>query len=116
MLAIKVDELHSTVVGAEDIDALCSENKVLHARISNVEDVRAQVVLQLTKSQMIQRMCANAQRKAELKLNVLEDMAYAKQKELIEVLTNLSKAKELLAKLDAPSYVGTRGSVETQEP
>ncbi|KAL2549857.1 hypothetical protein Fot_11387 [Forsythia ovata] len=41
----------------------------------------------------------NAQMKAELKLKVFEDMAYAKNKELTEVLTELSKAKELLAKL-----------------
>ncbi|KAL2549852.1 hypothetical protein Fot_11382 [Forsythia ovata] len=41
----------------------------------------------------------NAQKKAELKLKVFEDMAYAKNKELTQVLTELSKAKELLAKL-----------------
>ncbi|KAL2478894.1 hypothetical protein Fot_47908 [Forsythia ovata] len=80
MLTMKVDELRSTVVGAEDIDALSSENKVLHARLEIIEDARAQAVFQLTKSQTIQRMCADAQRKAELKLKVFEDMAYAKHK------------------------------------
>ncbi|KAL2494029.1 hypothetical protein Fot_37786 [Forsythia ovata] len=116
MLAMKVGELCSTVVGAEDIDYLRSENKVFRTRLTIVEDARAQAVFQLTKSQTIQRMCANAQRKAELKLKVFKDMAYAKHKELTEVLTELSKTKELLAKLGAPGHSDPRGLVETQEP
>ncbi|KAL2508896.1 hypothetical protein Fot_32543 [Forsythia ovata] len=51
MLAMKVDELRSTVVGAWDIDALRSKNKVFRARLSIAEDAMAQAVLQLTKSQ-----------------------------------------------------------------
>ncbi|KAL2559719.1 hypothetical protein Fot_04458 [Forsythia ovata] len=89
--------------------------KVLHARLAIVKDARAQALFQLTKSQTIQRMCADAQRKAKLKLKVFEDMAYAKHKELNEVLTKLSKAKELLAKLGAPGHADLRRSVETQE-
>ncbi|KAL2520444.1 Uncharacterized protein Fot_24367 [Forsythia ovata] len=91
MLAMKVDELRSTIVGAKDIDALRSKNKVLRARLAIVEDARAQAVFQLTKSQMIQRMCADAKRKAELKLKVFEDMTYAKHKELAEILTGASR-------------------------
>ncbi|KAL2553251.1 hypothetical protein Fot_06870 [Forsythia ovata] len=107
---MKVGEMHSTVVGAEEIDALCSKNMVLHARLTIVEDARAQAVFQLTKSQTFQMMCADAHRKAELKLKIFEDMAYAKHKELTEVLTKLSRAKELLAKLEAPGHLDPRGS------
>ncbi|KAL2489090.1 hypothetical protein Fot_42382 [Forsythia ovata] len=49
-------------------------------------------------------MCTDAQRKAELKLKVFEDMAYAKHKELTDVLTELWKAKEFLAKLGASGH------------
>ncbi|KAL2529734.1 hypothetical protein Fot_22335 [Forsythia ovata] len=115
MLAMKLDELRSTVVGIEDIDALCSKNKVIRARLAIVEDARAQAVFQLTKSQTIEMMCADAQRKGELKLKVFKDMTYAKHKELTEVLIELSKANELLAKLGVPSHADSRGSVETHE-
>ncbi|KAL2489089.1 hypothetical protein Fot_42381 [Forsythia ovata] len=50
MLAMKVDELRSMVVGTDDIDDLRSENNVLRARLVIFEDARAQAVFQLTKS------------------------------------------------------------------
>ncbi|KAL2538811.1 hypothetical protein Fot_20202 [Forsythia ovata] len=93
------DENLSTIVDAEDIKALRSENKFLRARLAIVEDTRAQAVFKVTKSEMIQRMCAQAQKKAELKLKVCEDMVHAKHKQLIEALAELSKAKDLLANL-----------------
>ncbi|KAL2553305.1 hypothetical protein Fot_06924 [Forsythia ovata] len=107
---MKVDEMCSMVMGAEDIDALRSKNMVLRPRLTIVEDATAQAVFQLTKFQTIQMMCADGQRKAELKLKIFEDMACAKHKDLTEVLTELSRAKELLAKLEAPGHLDPRGS------
>ncbi|KAL2551960.1 hypothetical protein Fot_05579 [Forsythia ovata] len=40
VLAMKIDELHSTVVGAEVIDELRSENKILHSRLAVSENAR----------------------------------------------------------------------------
>ncbi|KAL2509911.1 hypothetical protein Fot_33558 [Forsythia ovata] len=104
VFVMKVDELRSMVVGAKDIDVLYSENKIFCTRLAIVEDARAQAVFKVTKSETIQRMCAQAQKKAELKLKVCEDTIHPKHKELTEALAELSKAKDLLADLGAPGY------------
>ncbi|KAL2501524.1 hypothetical protein Fot_35372 [Forsythia ovata] len=41
VLAMKIDELRSTVVGAEDIDELRSKNKIFHLRLAVFEDAKA---------------------------------------------------------------------------
>ncbi|KAL2513093.1 hypothetical protein Adt_18693 [Abeliophyllum distichum] len=41
VFTIKADELPSKVAGVEDIDALCSENKALHTRLSISKEARA---------------------------------------------------------------------------
>ncbi|KAL2545654.1 hypothetical protein Fot_14887 [Forsythia ovata] len=104
VLAMKVDELRSMVTSAKDIDALRSKNKVIRTRLAIVEDARAQAVFKITKFEMIQRTRINAKKQAELKLKVCEDMAHAKHKELTESLAELSKAKDLLAKLGLSGY------------
>ncbi|KAL2508551.1 Uncharacterized protein Fot_32198 [Forsythia ovata] len=66
VFAMKVNELCLTIVGAEDINALRSENNSLCARLAIVEDAREQAVFKVTKLETIQRVCARAQKKAEL--------------------------------------------------
>ncbi|KAL2501189.1 hypothetical protein Fot_35037 [Forsythia ovata] len=58
VLAMKVDELHSTVAGADDIDAMRLENQVLHSELAFFEDSRARATYDVTKSETIQRTCA----------------------------------------------------------
>ncbi|KAL2501529.1 hypothetical protein Fot_35377 [Forsythia ovata] len=41
VLAMKIDELRSTVVGAEDIDELRSKNKIFRLRLAVFEDAKA---------------------------------------------------------------------------
>ncbi|KAL2520673.1 hypothetical protein Fot_24596 [Forsythia ovata] len=86
MLAMKVDKLCLMVVGAGDIDALRLENKALCARLAILEDDRAQAMFKVTKARTIQKMCAQAQKKAELQLKVCEEMVHAQHKELTEAL------------------------------
>ncbi|KAL2529371.1 hypothetical protein Fot_21972 [Forsythia ovata] len=45
----------------------------------------------------------NAQRRAEEKFIVYEEMAFAKHKQLAEAMAKLAKAKEQLARLEAPT-------------
>ncbi|KAL2508531.1 hypothetical protein Fot_32178 [Forsythia ovata] len=81
---MKVDELRSLVTGAEDIDELRSENKIVHSRLAIYEDARAQVEFKIIKSKIIQRLSISARKQAELKLKVCEDMACTKHKQLTE--------------------------------
>ncbi|KAL2542242.1 hypothetical protein Adt_03220 [Abeliophyllum distichum] len=41
VFVMRVDELRSKMVGAEDIDVLCSENKALYTRLAISEEARA---------------------------------------------------------------------------
>ncbi|KAL2489759.1 Uncharacterized protein Fot_43051 [Forsythia ovata] len=104
VLAMKVDELRSMVGGDEDVDALRLENKDLREQLAFFEDARARAIYDITKAKTIQRACVQAQKTAELQLRSCQNMIHAKDKELIEVLTELSKAKGLLANLGVPGY------------
>ncbi|KAL2545033.1 Uncharacterized protein Fot_14266 [Forsythia ovata] len=66
VLAMKVDELRSTVGGDEDVNALHSENKDLRERLAFSEDARARAIYDVTKAKRIQSVCVQAQKKAEL--------------------------------------------------
>ncbi|KAL2495466.1 hypothetical protein Fot_39223 [Forsythia ovata] len=89
VLAMKVDELHSTVRRGKNIDVFCSENKALHAQLAFFEDARAQAVYDITKARMIQRVCVQAQKRADSQLQACQNMIHTKDKELIEVLVEL---------------------------
>ncbi|KAL2529227.1 hypothetical protein Fot_21828 [Forsythia ovata] len=102
VLAMKVDELRSTVVGAEDIVALCLENQTLRSELAVSEDARARAIYNITKSGTIEKTCVQAQRKTELQLRACQNMVYAKDKELTEALEELSKGNDLLANLGVP--------------
>ncbi|KAL2538677.1 hypothetical protein Fot_20068 [Forsythia ovata] len=110
---MKVDELHSKVVGAKDIDALFSKNKALCVQLTVAEDPRARAVYDVTKSGMIQMMCAQSQKKAESQLRSCQNMVHVKDKELTEALAELSKAKDLLANLGVPGYVDPKDPAGT---
>ncbi|KAL2549920.1 hypothetical protein Fot_11450 [Forsythia ovata] len=112
VLAIKVDELCSVATGSKDIDELRSENKIFRSRLAVSKNARAQAEFEITKSETLQRLSVNAQKQAELKLKVCKDIDYAKHKELIEALTELSKAKKLLAKLGASGFADPKGLPE----
>ncbi|KAL2538191.1 hypothetical protein Fot_19582 [Forsythia ovata] len=60
IFAMKIDELHSKVEGAKDIDALHLENKALRAQLLVIEDVRARAIYDITKSGTIQSICVQA--------------------------------------------------------
>ncbi|KAL2514454.1 hypothetical protein Fot_28425 [Forsythia ovata] len=113
VLAMKIDGLHSKVVGAKNIEDLRTENNVLYLELVIFKDARAKAEYKVTKAEMLQQLSFKAQKQAELKLNVCEDMAHAKHKELTKALGELSKANELLAKLGASGYSYPKGSAET---
>ncbi|KAL2550431.1 Uncharacterized protein Fot_11961 [Forsythia ovata] len=54
------------------------------------------------KARTIQKACVKAQKTAESQLKSCQNAIYAKDKELTEVLSELSKAQGLLAKLGVP--------------
>ncbi|KAL2521068.1 hypothetical protein Fot_24991 [Forsythia ovata] len=60
VLAIKVDEQRSTIVGVEDINAMRLENQTLRLELTDFEDARARATYDVTKSGTIQRACAQA--------------------------------------------------------
>ncbi|KAL2479130.1 hypothetical protein Fot_48144 [Forsythia ovata] len=111
----KIDELHSTVVGVEDIDKLRSENKILRSRPAVSEDVSGKAEYKINMTEAIQKSSLKARKRAVLKLKVCEDMAHAKHKELMKALVELSTAKELLAKQGVPGYVNPKCSIEMYE-
>ncbi|KAL2549797.1 hypothetical protein Fot_11327 [Forsythia ovata] len=93
MLAMKIDELYSTVSGTEDIDELRSKNKILRSRLAVFKDASAKADYTISMAETLQKLSVKAQKQAELKLKVYEDMAHVKHKELTEALSELSKAK-----------------------
>ncbi|KAL2552723.1 hypothetical protein Fot_06342 [Forsythia ovata] len=58
VLVMKVDKLHSTVVGVEDINTLYLENQILRLEFTVFENARARAVYDITKYGTIQMMCA----------------------------------------------------------
>ncbi|KAL2519799.1 hypothetical protein Fot_23722 [Forsythia ovata] len=54
VLAMKIDELHSTVVGVEDIDELRSKNKILCSKLVVFEDARTKVEYKISMAETIQ--------------------------------------------------------------
>ncbi|KAL2508676.1 hypothetical protein Fot_32323 [Forsythia ovata] len=110
---MKVDELRSKVVGVEDIDALRSENKAIRAYLAITEDARARAVYDVTKSGMVQRMCAQAHKNAKSQLRACQNMVHGKDKEMTGALVELSKAKDLLANLGVPSYADPKDPART---
>ncbi|KAL2520058.1 hypothetical protein Fot_23981 [Forsythia ovata] len=104
MLEMKVDELHSAIGEDEDVEAMRAENKHLRARLVFSEDARTRATYDVTKAQTIQKACVDARKKVESQLKSCQSMIYVKDKELTEALSELAKAKGLLAKLGAPGY------------
>ncbi|KAL2518845.1 hypothetical protein Adt_15092 [Abeliophyllum distichum] len=72
----------SKAVGSEDTNELRSENKILYLKLEFVEEARQPVEYKMMKAEMMQNVCNEARRRAELTLKVYEDMTYAKHKEL----------------------------------
>ncbi|KAL2545786.1 hypothetical protein Fot_15019 [Forsythia ovata] len=50
VLEMNVDDLRSTVAGANDIDAMRLENQIIHSELAIFEDVRARAMYDVTKS------------------------------------------------------------------
>ncbi|KAL2520052.1 hypothetical protein Fot_23975 [Forsythia ovata] len=92
VLAMNVDKLRSTVGRDEDVNALRSENKDLRESLAFSKDARARAIYDITKAKRIQGVCVQAQKKAESQLRSCQSMVHAKDKELTEALTELSKA------------------------
>ncbi|KAL2529202.1 hypothetical protein Fot_21803 [Forsythia ovata] len=99
ILEMKVDEIHSILGEDEDAEAMRDEIKRLWARLAFFEDVRTRATYDVTKAQTIQ--------KAESQLKSCQRMIHAKDRELTEVLNELTKAKGLLAKLGVTGYTET---------
>ncbi|KAL2553202.1 hypothetical protein Fot_06821 [Forsythia ovata] len=91
-----------------DIDPLPSENKILHAQLAFFEDAKARAIYDITKVGTIQMVCVQAQRKVESQLRACQNMIHAKDKELTKALTELSRAKDLLANLGVPGYTNPK--------
>ncbi|KAL2552699.1 hypothetical protein Fot_06318 [Forsythia ovata] len=108
---MKVDELRSIVGGDEDVNVLRSVNKDLRERLAFFENVRARAIYDITKAKRI--LCVQAQKKSESQLRSCQSMVHAKDKELTEALTELSKAQGLLAKLGVPDYEDPEGPTGT---
>ncbi|KAL2508763.1 hypothetical protein Fot_32410 [Forsythia ovata] len=75
----------SKAIGSKDSDELHLENKILFSKLDLVKEARWQAEYKAMKAETIQKVCNNAKRRAELKLKVYKDMAYAKYKELDKV-------------------------------
>ncbi|KAL2483321.1 hypothetical protein Fot_44765 [Forsythia ovata] len=99
-----VDEIPSVIGEDEDVEAIRAKNKHLRARLTFSEDARTRATYDITKAQKIQNACVDARKKAESQLKSCQNMIQAKDKELTEALSELAKAKGLLAKLGAPGY------------
>ncbi|KAL2520821.1 hypothetical protein Fot_24744 [Forsythia ovata] len=102
-----VDEIHSALGEDEYAEAVRTEIKRLQARLAFSEDARARATYDVTKAQTIQKACIVAQKKVESQLKSCQSMIQAKDRELTEVLSELAKAKGLLAKLGVPGYIET---------
>ncbi|KAL2501713.1 hypothetical protein Fot_35561 [Forsythia ovata] len=99
LLEMKIDELHSTTRGDEDVEALRGENKDLREQLVFFKDARARAIYDVAKAEKIQGVCVQAQKKAESQLKSCQNMIHAKDKELTETLSELSRARDLLANL-----------------
>ncbi|KAL2493837.1 hypothetical protein Fot_37594 [Forsythia ovata] len=97
------------VLAMKDVDALHLENKDLREQLTFSEDTRAHAIYNITKAKTIHRACVQAQRKAESQLRSCQNMIHAKDNELTEALTELSKAQGLLATLRVPGYADPKG-------
>ncbi|KAL2478971.1 hypothetical protein Fot_47985 [Forsythia ovata] len=104
ILEMKVDEIHSVIGEDEDVEAIRAEDKHLRVRLVFSEDARTRATYDVTKAQTIQKASVVAQKKAESLLESCQSMIQPKDKELTEVLSELAKAKGLLAKHGAPDY------------
>ncbi|KAL2545911.1 hypothetical protein Fot_15144 [Forsythia ovata] len=113
VLAMKVDKLHSTVGGDKDVNVMRSENKDLQERLAIFEDVRARAIYDVTKAKRIQSVCVQAQKKAESQLRSCQNMIHAKDKELTEALSELSRAQDLLANLGVSGYADPKSPTGT---
>ncbi|KAL2479220.1 hypothetical protein Fot_48234 [Forsythia ovata] len=89
----------SKIMGSEDADELRSENKIFCLKLDLTEEARQQAEYNAVKAKIMQKVCNDVRRRAELKLKLYEDMTYAKHKELAEVLADLWRANESLARL-----------------
>ncbi|KAL2538827.1 hypothetical protein Fot_20218 [Forsythia ovata] len=107
ILEMKVDEIHSVIGEDEDAEAMRAEIKRLRARLTFSKDARTRATYDVTKAQTIQKAYVVARKKAESQLKSCQSMIQAKDKELTEVLNELTKAKGLLAKLGVPGYAET---------
>ncbi|KAL2514645.1 hypothetical protein Fot_28616 [Forsythia ovata] len=101
LLGMRIDEMRSTAGEDGDVEALRAENKDLRKKLAFSEDARARATYDIAKAQTIQKACVEAQKKAESQLKSCPDMVSTKDKELSKVLTELSKAQRLLAKLES---------------
>ncbi|KAL2494325.1 Uncharacterized protein Fot_38082 [Forsythia ovata] len=99
--------------GRNDLDALRSENKDLRKHLAFFEDARARAIYDITKSKTIRKACVQAHKKAESQLRSCQNMVHAKDKELTEVLNELSRAQDLLAKLRVLGYADPKSPTGT---
>ncbi|KAL2500508.1 FAS1 domain [Forsythia ovata] len=113
LLEVKIDELRSTARGDEDVEALRAENKDLREQLAFSEEARVRATYDVVKARTIHRACVDAQKTAESQLKSCQNMIYAKDKELTEALSELSKAQGLLAKLGVAGYAEPQGPSET---
>ncbi|KAL2529564.1 hypothetical protein Fot_22165 [Forsythia ovata] len=113
LLEMKIDELRSTTGGDEDVEALRAENKDLREQLVFSEDARARAIYDVAKVERIQGVCVQAQKKAESQLRSCQNMVHAKDKELTEALSELSRAQDLLDNLRVPSYADPQGPTGT---
>ncbi|KAL2538466.1 hypothetical protein Fot_19857 [Forsythia ovata] len=110
VLTMKVDELRFTVGGDEDVDALRAKNKDLQEQLVFPKDARARAIYDVTKAKRILSVCVQAQKKAKSQLRSCQNMIHAKDKELTEALSELSRAQDLLA------YLGISGYADPKSP
>ncbi|KAL2508371.1 hypothetical protein Fot_32018 [Forsythia ovata] len=113
LLEMKIDELRTTTGGDEDVEALRAENKDLREQLVFSEDARARAIYDVAKAERIQGVCVQAQKKAESQLRSCQNVVHAKDKELTEALSELSRARDLLANIGVPDYVDLQGPTGT---
>ncbi|KAL2462105.1 hypothetical protein Adt_45525 [Abeliophyllum distichum] len=85
------------------VESLVSIKAYLEAKLKFTEEGRRHVEHMAFEAQLLKMMAKNARRRVEEKLNVYEQMAFTKHKQLAEVMAELAKFKEQLASLEAPT-------------
>ncbi|KAL2514685.1 hypothetical protein Fot_28656 [Forsythia ovata] len=91
-----------------EIESLVMVEVDLEAKLRSTDEGRRQAEHKALEAQSLKKIAENAQRRAEEKVIVFEEMALAKHKQLVEAMADLARAKEQLARLEPSTCADTK--------